>query len=211
MKLPVIIEVIAVIAMAVLLGKAVAQRREANENRHEIESLRDQLGDYASESANLRRDLSYHQRLSRVSTIDSGLFLEGEDSGGNVRRLAIPEKRIPLLLYSIDVRCPTCFENLPFVSDLLESSPCPIRIEGILLNGLDSLFMVPSESLKFPVLAGVHGNAWEILPLSVPSSTVVMGSGGQGVRWWAGKLSPQDQASIIKFVGLLCEAQGGTP
>lgn len=167
-----------------------AQNRDAQQEAGRTAS-------FATQARQLRKLVPYVRLTEAV-------VLRGSILGGHPTHLVFDDLQRPHLLFTIDSKCGSCYENLPFLRELAVERACELVVLGISLN--DSL---PSQvwgrgNTGFDVLMGSTGQAWETLPLGLPSSLVLVGGKGQLAGWWLGSLDSTSKSEVRGRIREFC-------
>jgi hypothetical protein len=195
-------ELFLALSAAGILALAWHVKRQGRERERQLMSTRDSLSRVSSLQAH---DLQYLHRWMRAARIDSSVTLEGAtfDQKRTVVRLA--DLKAPLVLYSINPECSSCFRNLPFINSLAEArSSCSTRVLGVLAADDGSVGRAPDGRLHFQLLSNASGTAWDVLPLVSAPTVIVIAPRGRLGGWWSGELSVVDQADIMRTIASSC-------
>lgn len=158
----------------------------------------------AGRAASLATQARHLRKLLPYVRLTETVVLRGSMLGGPSMQLALNDLQRPHLLFTIDSKCGSCYENLPFLRELAIEQACQLVVLGISLNDSLPLQVWERGNTRFDILMGSTGPAWETLPLGLPSSLVLVGGKGQLTGWWLGTLDSTAKSEIRGGIKQLC-------
>lgn len=151
------------------------------------------------------RELRYYRMLARRALLDSSVVVQGRVNSSIVA-LNLAKLPNPLVMYSIDTRCAACVANFSVVSEIVSSVRCSVDFLGVVAGddaGIDTLWPHAPKGIR--IMREASGSVWEVLPLAVIPSLVVVGQPGRVLGWWSGLVSPADRAAASAALNEACE------
>ncbi len=132
-------------------------------------------GSFQRRLADAELDLSFFRELARSARLDSSVSLIGKTADTVEVSIALGSLSSPTMFYAIDTKCSTCLANLAFLSQLSQERSCDLHVEGVLLSPIEEYRGLNLPKPSWPVLHEVRGKALTTLPLSIPSTAVLIG------------------------------------
>ena len=151
--------------------------------------------------------------LMTHSALSSNVHLVGL-VGGRVADVDLGAGRGPILIYSLDPRCGTCYATLPFTRVLAQAQGCRPEVFHVLIAASR---LYPDSSRRRDAGAGVNvlsepkGTAWRTLPLARPGSLILIARSGAVVGMWLGPLDRSLYPTIRTLTERSCDAASVAP
>jgi len=197
---------ILIAAVIVALGALWRQSSVIGTLRRERSAHDQQTARTSARNEALERDLRYYKRVVSRASIDVNLTSSRITDAGSLS-LNFRQLQRPTVLYSVDTRCVACVANFPILSKLLKELPCSAELLAVVAGddtALDSLW--PDRPSAVRIVRESSGSAWDVLPLAVVPSLVVLGPRGRLFGWWTGSLAPDHQSAIAGALQASCES-----
>jgi hypothetical protein len=187
-------EAVLALCAALALWQVVSGRGRVRALETAIQQVRASEQSLARRLGATSRAASSFRNAAAFSRLDSTVHLVGLTRGGQPFDMRLSAVKGLTLLYSFDFRCSSCLAHLPFLNGIAAEAACPLKVIGVLASGPEALPKRDSLILGFDVVHSPRGNAASALPLTSPSSAVLLGKGGRVLGLWVplGQIAEQD-------------------